>query len=221
MPDLHFTLSQILAQEKPFRRNLINCLSGFKSLNVCSTISPSGHTNLALLNSVIHVGANPPLMGMLMRPHTVPRHTIENIEAMGVYTLNMVSQAIYQEAHQASARYPQEVSEFEATGLSPWYSNSLKAPYVAESPVKIGLRFEEKHLIAANDTQLIVGKIEELFLPEAALGEDGFLNLSQLGAVAGNGLDGYHLGQPLTRLSYAKPDQTIDEIPFDQSNRRE
>jgi flavin reductase (DIM6/NTAB) family NADH-FMN oxidoreductase RutF len=70
-----FTKENILNFEKNFRTKFINSLSGFKSANLIGTISKTGKTNLAIFNSVIHVGANPSLIGLLIRPASVPRHT--------------------------------------------------------------------------------------------------------------------------------------------------
>lgn len=207
MADIRYSSQDINAFDKDFRRNFINCLSGFKSLNLCGTISLASQSNLSLLNSVMHIGANPPLMGMIMRPHVVERHTIENIQQTGAYTINMVAASFYPAAHQASARYPRAVSEFEAVGLTPLFQAPHLAPYVAEAPIKIGLSFAERHEIQANATQLIVGKIEEVFIDETAVREDGFIDLLALKAMAGGGLDGYYQVQSLKRLAYAKPDQ--------------
>lgn len=199
-----YTYQEIAALPKAFRRNLINCISGFKSLCLVGTADSAGLTNLSLVSSVIHVGANPPLVGMLMRPHVVPRHTIENIETRLHYTLNHVSAEIYQAAHQSSARYPKEVSEFTGTGLTPLFTDKVPAPYVAESPLRIGLRFVERHQIIANQTILIVGEVLELVLPEAAVGEDGFIDLEQTGSLTVSGLDSYHRTERIDRLPYAK-----------------
>ncbi|MCK7516855.1 MAG: flavin reductase family protein [Ignavibacteriales bacterium] len=78
------TKENILQFEKLYRTNLFNSLSGFKSANLIGTISKEGKTNLAIFSSVIHVGANPPLMGLLMRPVSVERHTYHNIKETGL-----------------------------------------------------------------------------------------------------------------------------------------
>jgi flavin reductase (DIM6/NTAB) family NADH-FMN oxidoreductase RutF len=212
MPLTTFTHEDLAQLDKAYRRNLINCLSGYKSLCLCGSIDPHGHHNLSVISSVIHVGANPPLLGMLMRPHVVPRHTLENIEQTGVFTLNHVSEAIYQRAHQTSAKYPREQSEFEAVGLTPEISELSPAPYVAESPLTIGLHFRERHHILANATIFLVGEIQELRLPSRALAEDGYLDLEQVGSLTVNGLDGYYRGQRIARLSYARPDHPPRDI---------
>ena len=96
---------QILKLEKRFRTNLINSLSGFKAANLVATINTAGLTNMAIFSSAVHIGANPPLLGLVSRPHSVPRHTLENIMATEQFTINHVNSMIYKQAHQTSARY--------------------------------------------------------------------------------------------------------------------
>ena len=124
---MHFTKAQIDALEKHTRTHLINSLSGYKSANLIGTQDLQGNTNLSIVSSVIHLGAHPPLVGMIMRPHSVPRHTFENILQSGVYTINQVNKSIYKQAHQTSARYDKEESEFDATGLTPQYFDDFTA----------------------------------------------------------------------------------------------
>lgn len=191
--------------EKRFRTNLINSLSGFKSANLVGTIDKAGNTNLAVFSSVIHFGANPPLLGMLSRPNSVDRHTYENIKATGFYTINHIHKDFYAKAHQTAARYPRDISEFEAVGLNPEFRGNIPAPYVAESSIKMGLSLVEEHKIAANDTILLVGQLKELFLSEEILGGDGFVDLEKAESVCISGLDSYHKTERLNRLPYAKP----------------
>ncbi len=207
-----FTKEEILSLEKHFRTNLINSVSGFKSANLVGTAGPGGNTNLAIFSSVIHVGANPPLLGMLFRPVTVARHTYENIKATGVFTLNHVNREIFKAAHQTSARYEDGLSEFEAVGLTPWYSGNFAAPFVKEAAVKTGLRLVEETEIKANGTIFMVGEIVEMILPEGVVSTDGYIDLEKAGTVAISGLDSYHSTERLARLTYAKPDRQPSEI---------
>ena len=77
--NIHLNSLDIQQIEHRKRTALINSLSGFKSLNLIGTASQEHETNLAVFNSVIHLGADPALMGFISRPHSVERHTIENI----------------------------------------------------------------------------------------------------------------------------------------------
>ncbi len=147
-----------------------------------------------------------------MRPETVQRDTIENIRKSGVFTLNHVNSEILEAAHQTSARYPVDVSEFEETNLTPLTYDKFSAPFVKESVLRIGLSFVERHNILANSTTLYVGKIEMIELDEAAIRDDGFIDLEDLGSITVSGLDSYHTTNRIKRLSYARPGQISSEI---------
>ncbi|TMO72195.1 flavin oxidoreductase [Pseudoalteromonas sp. S3785] len=201
---MHFTKERINALEKHTRTHLINSLSGYKSANLIGTQDKQGNTNLAIVSSVIHLGAHPPLVGMIMRPNSVPRHTFENIIETGSYTINQVNQAIYKQAHQTSARYPKGESEFNATGLTPEYLNDFTAPFVQESRLKYAVNYVEHQHLAVNGTELVIGEITDVYLDEVALQSDGFLDLQAIETVAVTGLDSYHTGNKLSRLPYAK-----------------
>lgn len=199
------TRNKIVEFEKQYRTNLINSLSGFKSANLIGTISSEGRTNLAIFSSVIHVGANPPMMGFLMRPVSVERHTYSNIKETGYFTINHINKEIYKQAHQTSGRYDKNVSEFDACGLTPEYTETIKAPYVKESAIKIGLKFVEEEEIKTNGTIFIVGEIVEIILPDDVVAKDGYVDIEKAGTIAISGLDNYHDTKRIARLSYAKP----------------
>jgi len=205
----YFTAKDFLLLEKRYRTNLINSLSGFKSLNLVGTVNAKGITNLSIVSSVIHLGANPAIMGFIIRPITVTRNTYDNILETGHFTFNHIKESFYQQAHQCSARYDDVTSEFEATRLSPIYKNKFPAPYVEQSSIQIGLAFKEKVEIKLNGTILIIGSVEEIYAPKEVIKEDGYIDLQQAGTITCAGLDAYHSTNKLKQLSYAKVDRPI------------
>ena len=208
----HFSSHQIGQMDQRFRAAFINSLGGFKSVVLVGTASASGATNLAIFNSLVHIGANPPLCGLIFRPDSVERHTLSNLEATGYYTINHLNAAIYKQAHQTSARYPAHISEFEATGLTPEYKDNFPAPFVKESLVQFSVSWKEKIPLAINITILVIGQIMDVWIPDEILQPDGFLDLEKAGSLTCSGLDSYHSTQRLARLSYAKPDQAPEII---------
>ncbi|MBV7296440.1 flavin reductase family protein [Enterovibrio paralichthyis] len=209
---MHFNRQALDQLEDRFRARLINSLSGFKSANLIGTISDNGITNLSIVSSVFHIGANPPLVGMIIRPHSVTRDTLENIINTRQYTINQVSDRFWQQAHQCSARYDADISEFDAVGLTPEYVEGVLPPFVAESQLKYALDVREIQTLEINGTVLVIGEIGEIFVGEDAVAEDGYVDIEKIGTVAVSGLDSYHTTQRLGRLSYAKPGQEIKKI---------
>jgi flavin reductase (DIM6/NTAB) family NADH-FMN oxidoreductase RutF len=112
-----YTLKDILAFDQRYRATFINSLGGFKSLALIGTRNKEGLSNVAIFNSLLHIGANPPLFGFIIRPDSVERHTLNNILETSEFTVNHVREDFYKQAHQTSARYSNTTSEFEAANL--------------------------------------------------------------------------------------------------------
>jgi len=206
------SINNILDFEQRYRATFINSLSGFKSVNLIGSKDRYNNENLAIFSSVVHIGATPPLIGLIVRPDSVDRHTLTNILTTQSYTLNHINDNIFNKAHQTSARYPKEESEFEAVGLTPEYKNECFAPFVKESNVQIEMEFKEKVDLKINGTSLVIGQIKSIHLPLKAIQEDGFIDLEQLNTITCTGLDSYHKTQRINRLSYAKPNQNLKMI---------
>jgi len=204
---MNTTLSnaQIMDMEQRKRAQLINSISGFRSVALIGTIDTQGQTNLAIFSSIVHLGSNPPLLGFIMRPDSVERHTLSNIMEMGHYTINHIHQKMYEQAHQTSARYPKNMSEFDATQLTPLFKEGFVAPFVKESHIQIGMEFKERIEISINQTSMVIGEIKWIHFPDHCLSEDGFLDIEKAGSITSTGQDSYHTTQLLQRLEYAKP----------------
>merc|ERR1712166_749016 len=112
-----FNRKDIDKLDKIYKINLINSCSGFKSANLLGSICTEGISNVAIFSSVIHLGSNPPTLGFVLRPTTVPRNTHKNIKDIGYFTINHIYEDIIDDAHHTSAKYPEEISEFDVTSL--------------------------------------------------------------------------------------------------------
>lgn len=197
--------SDIASLSKPYRTHLINAISGPKPVHVVGTISTGGLANAAVFSSIVHLGADPPLLGMVSRPDVVDRHTLRNIRATGFYTLNMVGFDWYTKAHQTSAGYPENVSEFDAVGLGIAFHNGFPAPFVVESNIKIGMKLITETPIPQNGTSFIIGQIEWLILSGEIVQPDGWPDLHAANIAGCVGLDAYFNIPDLIRLPYARP----------------
>jgi flavin reductase (DIM6/NTAB) family NADH-FMN oxidoreductase RutF len=212
MAQIHIDYNEILQLEKQKRVHLINSLGGFKSVALVGTSDEKKNTNLSIFSSFFHLGANPPLIGMIFRPSPPERDTMRNILDTGYYTINHINESIFKKAHQTSARYERGISEFDATGLKSEYKNDFFAPFVSESKIQLGIEFKQKMDISINKTTMIVGEIVQIYLPENCLQEDGFIDIEKANSITCSGLDSYHKTTQLDRLSYAKPDKAITSL---------
>ena len=197
-----FNQEDIHNLDKIYRINLINSCSGFKSANLLGTISNEGITNVAVFSSVTHLGSNPPTLGFILRPTTVPRNTHKNLKDVGYFTINHIWEEVIEDAHHTSAKYPDDVSEFDMTNFEPEFKGNFKAPFVKNAPVQMSMKFIEEIYVPSNDVMLVVAQIQELY---ELLQNDGLINLS-LGNVATiNGLDTYAIPKFKKQLTYQRP----------------
>ena len=202
-----FTSTDFAEMEKQFRTTFFNSVSGFKSLQMVGTIGESGASNLAIFSSIFHVGANPPYIGMVVRPDGNNHETIKNILASKTYTLNNVIENSFISAHQTSARYLIGQSEFEACGFTEEYIEGFSAPFVKESSIKMGLELMECLPVSLNNTTIVIGEVKYILIDEELIAADGFVDLNKANSVTAAGLDAYYTSNPLGRLTYAKPEK--------------
>lgn len=204
-----FSADDIQSWERFYRANLINSLTGFKSVNLIGTVNSEGQTNLGVFSSVVHIGSNPALVGYINRPVAAAPHTMANIQSTGFYTINHIHPHFVGKAHQSSAKYPEGVSEFEEVGLRPEYVAPFVAPFVRESRIKYAMSLEEIIPIKLNDTFLVIGKVMFIQLEGLQPAADGFLPLDEVETVCSNGVDGYYKTELIDRYAYAKPFQEV------------
>jgi len=202
---MHFTRKNINDLEKIKKINLINSCSGYKSANLIGTISKDGITNVAVFSSITHLGSNPPTLGFILRPTTVPRDTYKNILESGVFTINHIFEDIIEDAHHTSAKYEEAISEFDITSLEDEYYNDCIAPFVKGSPVQMEMKFIEEYHIKSNNVIHIIAEIKNLYVKDDILNEDGFLDLAKGKVATINGLDAYAIANNNTRFSYQRP----------------
>ena len=161
--------SDIDQMEKVYRLNLISSVTGYKPANLVGTQSRLGNPNLAIISSVVHLGSDPPLIGFMQRPNSVRRDTYENIHKTGYYTINHVHAHFIEKAHQTSAKYDKDISEFEACDIAISFLNEFPAPFVRNSRIKVALKFLDEIAIPQNGTSMILGEIMDIYLEERCL----------------------------------------------------
>lgn len=204
----HFTRNNLDELERRKRANLINSITGYKPANLIGTVSETGNANLAIFSSCVHLGANPPLIGFIMRPPgDVERHTYENIKATGVYTINHIHKSFVEKAHWTAAKFEKAVSEFDKCKLTEEKIENFAAPFVKESKIKMGLIYIDEMPIKQNGTIMVIGEIEHLILPEDSILGSGNADLNLVENVCISGLDTYHVVKKIASFPYAKPDE--------------
>lgn len=111
-----------------------------------STIDEDGNPNLSPFSFFNVFGSKPPILifspARRVRDNTT-KHTLKNAIATKEVVINVVNYNIVQQMSLASCEYPDGVSEFEKSGLTPIASEFVKPFRVKESPVQIECRVNE------------------------------------------------------------------------------
>ena len=201
---VHWTRDALDTWPARRRARLVNSLSGFKSATLVGSMDGKGVHNLSVVSSVVHLGSSPAQMGMVLRPPGTDAHTYKNVMETGQCTFNHIGVDWVVQAHQCSARYPADASEFDAVGLTPCgQTDGWMAPAVQEARVRMGLTLA-KDMELPNGCRFMVLDVAWVEVDGQAMAEDGHLDLGRARTAAISGLDGYHDTRHLGRLSYAK-----------------
>ena len=208
---MYLTKKDIEETPRKKRLNMINSISGIKPAVLIGTKSKAGVSNLSIVNSTVHIGTNPAMLGYILRPTgEVRRHTYENILENEVYTVNHIHRSFIEQAHYTSAKFEAEESEFDACHLTEEYVDDFQAPFVQESVLKMGLRHVETVKITSNDTLLVIGAIEHLTIPDQAIDDRGYLDLGAIDDVGISGLNSYYELNKIAEFPYARAEETPD-----------
>ena len=200
---MYFSKKDIINASRIHRLNLINSITGIKPANLIGTISKDGHTNLAIFSSVIHLGSNPALIGFITRPDKkIRRDTLNNILETNYYTINHIHQGFIEQSHKTSGKYKKNVSEFNMCNLTEDYLSEFPAPFLKESKIKMGLKLQNIIDIPDNQTKLIIGLIEHIFIDDIALENNGDINLQIINDIGIGGLNNYYKLEKIAHFPY-------------------
>jgi len=202
----HFSKQNILELEKVKRLNIINSITGIKPGNLIGTIDDNNkNSNLAIFSSLVHLGSHPALLGFILRPQVnVRRDTYNNIMSNGYYTINHLPNDSTLNGHYTSAKFENNESEFDYCNFTEWFHSDFKAPFVKESPLKIGMKFQESVPIEINNTIMIVGSVEHVFVAEESISKEGYIDLEKLNSTGIGGLNSYYKLKKIDTYPYAR-----------------
>lgn len=112
---------------------------GPRPIALASTVDADGRPNLSPFSFFNCFGANPPLLifspARRGRDNTT-KHSYHNVKAVPEVVINVVTHAMVQQVSVASGEYPEGVSEFAKSGLTPLASERVRPFRVRESPVQ-------------------------------------------------------------------------------------
>lgn len=191
--------------EKTKRLKLINSITGVKPANLIGTKNKGGISNVAIFSSVVHLGSKPPLLAFVTRTSKdVNRNTLNNIVETKYYTINQIQKEFVKNAHYTSAKFNENISEFEMCKIEEENIDDFFAPFVKKSNLKIGMKLKEIIPIKSNDSTLVVGQVMKIIIDKSFLKNDFMFDLEKSGSIAIGGLNEYFTIKNLDHFPYVR-----------------
>jgi flavin reductase (DIM6/NTAB) family NADH-FMN oxidoreductase RutF len=177
-----------------------------------STVDQTGRPNLAPYSFFNAVSSKPPCLVIGMGRRGIdqqPKDTWHNIQAVGEFVANIVTEATAEAMNLTSVEAPAETNEFEFAGLSATPSVRVRPPRVGESPVHF--ECEVRHILELGEapgySTLVVGEVVHIHVDERVLLDGHKIDIAALepiGRLAGTGYahiqDFFDLNRPKTTL---------------------
>lgn len=189
-----------------------------------STIDKAGNVNLSPFSFFNVFSSNPPVM--IFSPAYRGRdgsskHTLENVLAVPECTISMVNYPIVEQMSLSSTEYGQGVNEFVKAGLTQMPSETVKPPFVGESPVAFECLVTE--VIPLNREKgggsgnLVICEVKRIHIQEKYLDENKHLDTTKMDLVGRMGGVWYNRTQPEALFEIPKPLRTkgigVDQLP--------
>jgi flavin reductase (DIM6/NTAB) family NADH-FMN oxidoreductase RutF len=165
-----------------------------------STISADGVLNLAPHSFFTVSCVAPP---MVQFTSVGRRDSLTNVEATGEFVVNFATEALFEQVNATGTRFPPEVDEFAAVGLTTEPSATVAVPRVAESPVAIECGLHTT--LELGDSTVVIGRVRLIAVDDSVV-EGNHPEITRLRPLARLGKDEWStLGEirSISRIRYA------------------
>jgi flavin reductase (DIM6/NTAB) family NADH-FMN oxidoreductase RutF len=133
------------------------------------TKAGDGKLNLAPFSFFNAVSSEPPIVLFSAGRHSDrPKDSVAFAEESGVFTVNIVSEALAAAMNQSSGTFAPDEDEFVIAGLTPVMGTLVDAPMVGEAPANLECRVLEV-IDVGIETRMVVGEVVMIHVREDAL----------------------------------------------------
>lgn len=129
-----------------------------------SSRSADGVDNLAPHSFFTVAGIDPPVVSFTS---VGEKDTLRNVRATGEFVVCMSTEALADQVNASATDYPDDVSEFDAVGVTREPSAKVAPPRVAESPVALECRYVDERSFGS--CTVVFGQVVHLAVAESVL----------------------------------------------------
>lgn len=187
--------------------NPFNAIITPRPIGWISTRAADGTNNLAPYSFFNGVAYEPPQV-MFATTGSKPdqnntKDTVANIEATGVFCVNVVEFAMRDAMNATSATLPREVDEFSHAGLSPVECDTIACARVAGAPAALECKLTRIVTLPGVSNRVVFGEVTGIHLRDDCL-KDGIFDITTYQPLARLGYRDYSVVRDL--FSLARPD---------------
>ena len=142
----------------------------------CGTMEKSNIITVAWTGTV---NSEPPMTYVSVRPE---RHSYAMIKESGEFVINLTTERLVRAADLCGVRSGRDLQKFRFCRLTPVPASAVSAPLIAESPVNIECRVEQRLALGSHD--MFLAKVLAVDVDEALLDAKGVLHLERAGLAA-------------------------------------
>jgi flavin reductase (DIM6/NTAB) family NADH-FMN oxidoreductase RutF len=141
-----------------------------------STVNAEGRTNLAPYSFFNAVHSRPPMLAFTSE---TMKHSAANALASGEFVFNLCTRPLFDAMNISSGTFADEVSEFDAAGVTPAPSRIVSVPRVAASPAALECRVVHSMRLhdmdgAALEGWIVIGQVVGVYIDDAYIREGRF-----------------------------------------------
>lgn len=174
-----------------------------------STLSADGRRNLAPFSFFGGISSSPPLVGIAIgRRKGAKKDTLANLESTGEAVIHVATEELAEAMVLSSGDYPEEVDEFDLTGLETSSSVLVRPERIAFAPVAMECRVERILEVGDDPDGFVLARIL-LFHVRDDLLVDGRIQADRLHAIGRLGGHGYCRTREIFDLPRPDPEREI------------
>ncbi len=154
--------------------------------------------NIITLAWVGTVCSEPAMVSISVREE---RYSHGIIRDSGEFVINLVNEDLTRACDYCGVKSGRDIDKFSGMNLTPFYSELVHAPAIAESPVNIWCRVTEQKKLGSHD--LFLAEVAGVSVDDSYMDEKGRFALEQTGLIAYSHGEYFALGKKIGKFGYS------------------